>query len=105
MNSSFNVPKVRTCRHAGVSASALKAAPGAGAAVNLCGASWQLALAWALNLFVMFVAAFWMVSLILGGATSRQERLEKAAKMKRTLALEYAAQKRFTKMDKLDIKA
>ena len=42
----------------------------------------------------------------MGGAIAKLgPSLEKAAKMKRTLALEYAAQKRFTKMDKLDIKA
>ena len=43
---------------------------------------------------------------VAGGAIAKLgPSLEKAAKMKRTLALEYAAQKRFTKMDKLDIKA
>ena len=45
-------------------------------------------------------------SIVAGGAIAKLgPSLEKAAKMKRTLALEYAAQKRFTKMDKLDIKA
>ena len=47
-----------------------------------------------------------IAAIVAGGAIAKLgPSLEKAAKMKRTLALEYAAQKRFTKMDKLDIKA
>jgi hypothetical protein len=46
------------------------------------------------------------VALLAGGLISKLgPALEKGSRMKRTLALEYAAQKRFTKMDKLDIKA
>ena len=47
-----------------------------------------------------------IAAIVAGGAIAKLgPSLEKAAKLKRTLALEYAAQKRFTKMDKLDIKA
>ena len=47
-----------------------------------------------------------IAAIVGGGAIAKLgPSLEKAGKMKRTLALEYSAQKRFTKMDKLDIKA